>query len=239
MATRTGEHRCVSNEVLTGADFSGRAIGEFVSIGSRFQSCDFRDMRLKAAGFGDGPDTSEYVDCVFDGSRISAADGRARFVGCSFRGVDIRNWDHGATELIDCTFTGRLRKCVFYGVFKPPSGGPPRDNEFRDNDFSGADLIEVEFRWGVDLSRQRLPTGPDYISIPDTLAALAHVRRAVQDWPQPRRQHADDLLEIFDRGVALGQRQLFLRASEWVTDDGDAEFFQLLREAADPSRTHR
>jgi hypothetical protein len=230
VAATAGERRTIAGETVTGADYSGRGIGEFVSVGSRFESCDFRDMRLKAARFGSGPDTSQYVDCVFDGSRISAGYGMARFVRCSFRDVDVRKWNQDATELIGCTFTGRLQSCTFYGEHQPLSGGPPRTNEFHGNDFSGAELIKVEFRWGVDLTRQRLPEGPDYVYVPDAAATLAAVRKAAQDWPEPRRKRADDLLDTWERELSLGQRQLLLRASEWGTSEVDAEIVELLRQ---------
>jgi uncharacterized protein YjbI with pentapeptide repeats len=114
-AKRTGERLVIDQQSLVGADFSGQLLDEFVSVGSRFESCQFRGMRIDHAGFGSGPSQSKYVDCVFDGSRFRWASGDARFVRCSFRDVNLRSWDSSATELVGCTFTGRLRKSVFYG----------------------------------------------------------------------------------------------------------------------------
>ena len=41
-------------------------------------------------------------------------------------------------------------------------------NGFIGNDLSSADLVDVDFRGGIDLTKQILPSGPDYIYIADT-----------------------------------------------------------------------
>ncbi|MCW6005679.1 hypothetical protein K1W54_13985 [Micromonospora sp. CPCC 205371] len=137
--------------------------------------------------------------------------------------------------MIDCTFSGRLKKVVFYGrlggIYTMESG--QRLNEFRGNDFSGADLAQVEFRWGIDLSRQVLPTGSDYVYLPDSAATLARLRLVVDGWPEAdRRRRAVMMIEIFEREVTLGQTQALLRVSEWVRNEVDAEVVDLLRSDA-------
>lgn len=73
-------------------------------------------MRIEDAGFGDGADVSEYVECSFDGSRIQAvAPGRARFVRCSFRDVKLKGWLCWDAEFVDCVFTGRGDELRFFG----------------------------------------------------------------------------------------------------------------------------
>ncbi|WP_123603061.1 pentapeptide repeat-containing protein [Micromonospora sp. Llam0] len=232
MGDQTVDELVVDRQELTGVDFSGRRLQRIGVIGSRLRSCLFQKVRTENATLGSGPETSEYIDCVFDGARISHASGRARFVRCSFRDVILKDWNSTAFELVDCTFSGRLRNSVFYGhpdAVYVPSGEPPR-NEFHGNDFSAADLVRVEFRWGVDLSRQRLPDGPDYVYLPDLPVALARARGEVEGWPEgDRRRRARILLGVFDREVDLGQTQCLIRLSESVRRDGDVEFFDLLK----------
>jgi len=150
------------HEELDGSDFSGRHLDQFVSIGSRFQSCRFAKMRIDDGSFGAGRETSEYLDCTFDGSMIrSAVGGNYRFVRCSFRNIDLRDWFCFCVEVVDCVFTGTLRKVVFNGTVpkdQRKDAGRER-NRFEGNDFSGAVLIDVDFRTGIDLHRQKFPPG--------------------------------------------------------------------------------
>ncbi|MFI7603476.1 hypothetical protein [Actinoplanes sp. NPDC049681] len=113
------------------------------------------------------------------GRFIHLAEGR-QFVR-DIRDVDIRGLGDDHLELVDCVFTGKLRTTVFWDAAPQPEaekryqwalrlfareGRPePSDyrklarrpsNEFRGNDFSGAELIDVSFR-GIDLSQQRRP----------------------------------------------------------------------------------
>jgi hypothetical protein len=127
--------------------------------------------------------------------------GRARFDRCSFRNVDIREGYLFHVELVDCTFTGRLRKIIFSGTV------PRQDrqfglfgrwhNEFRGNDFSSAELIEVDFRNGIDLSKQRLPSGPDYLYLANAADALRQAQAEVRKWPDLNmRNGALGMIEI-------------------------------------------
>jgi hypothetical protein len=202
-------------------------------------------MHVAEATFGAGLDVSEYVECSFDGSRLAGGHwGRARFVRCSFREVRLRRFFGFDAEFVDCTFSGRAEAMVFHG--SPIDGpedvqaladavadllGPaeraalqaridrsePRTvNEFRGNDFSGMELVDVGFRRGIDLRAQILPVGADYVLVPDARAAVARARAGAGDHPRLRHVAED---------VEDGQEQLLLRASEW---EQDRDLFRLL-----------
>ncbi len=51
---------------------------------------------------------SEYIECSFDGLRFWHGGGFARFVRCSFRNINVRDWFCFGAEFIDCVFTGRF-----------------------------------------------------------------------------------------------------------------------------------
>ena len=95
-------------------------------------------------------------------------------------------------------------------------------NEFYRNDFSGADLVKADFRGGVDLTRQRLPTGGDYLYLPDAQAASERARSLL------RAQKADGLTakveffpgELMEREIGLGQHQAFMRKSDFASRKG-------------------
>jgi uncharacterized protein YjbI with pentapeptide repeats len=245
-----------------GADYSGRRLAKLTVRGSRFERCRFDRMRAKAVSFSAGFDETEYVDCSFDGVRFPwVLAGFSRFVRCSFRDADIKGFGDDYLELVDCVFTGKLRNSVFWGSAPQPTAekryqsdlkffareGRPEpagyrelarrpSNEFYGNDFSGAELIGVSFR-GIDLSRQRLPTGDGYLYLPDAEATIERALAMIGD-------RADGPgIESFLRGslgreLSFGQRQLLLREADFPKR---ANAFALLREAADtgPATSNR
>jgi uncharacterized protein YjbI with pentapeptide repeats len=180
--TLTDDQRVVLDHArLHGEDYSGRRLLQFASIGSQLHACSFDRTQIQSAAFGSGRETSEFVECSFDGAQIDMAPGGfSRFVRCSFQDVAIRNWICLTVEMIDCTFSGRLETAVF-------NGSVPEDkqamidrvsNEFRGNDFSAMDLIDVGFRTGIDLTKQVLPSGGDYLYLPRAALAVAHAKIA-------------------------------------------------------------
>lgn len=206
---------------LKDRDYSGRKLRKFTSIASRFERCRFDAARFDNFAFGSGHELSEYIDCSFDGARFDDyLGGFARFVRCSFKDVDIRDWQCHNTELIDCVFTGRLTECIFYGTVpeqKRPWVGREK-NEFRGNDFSGCDLVDVAFRTGIDLSLQRLPTGPEYLYLPDAAAAIERARTAVNEWHDAGlREEGLSLLIGLGFDIERGQHQDLLRAEDCYT----------------------
>lgn len=226
----------VRQEHLRGVDFSGRELAQFTAIGSRFEACRFDNAAIESASFGAGRDVSEYSDCTFNGARIHfGPGGHARFVRCSFHDTDLNEWFCFAVELVACTFSGTLRRSVFNGTVLPRQRAiVKRDhNEFVDNDFSATDLIDVAFRTGIDLTRQRLPSGPQYIWLPHAAASLHRARAhlaGVDD--RELRANATRLIKSLESDTAAGQHQLLLRPDNYrhlPRGVGDA-LFKLLRD---------
>ncbi|MFO0789514.1 MAG: hypothetical protein U0805_08650 [Pirellulales bacterium] len=203
---------------VQGTDYSQRELRKFTSIGSKLERCRFDNARIEDASFGSGLEMSEYIECSFDGVRIQHGGGFARFVRCSFRNIDFRSWLCFGAEFIDCVFTGRLKGCIFNGTLleqDQPYLGRVR-NEFHGNDFSGADLDDVAFRTGIDLTQQRLPCGPEYLYVSDAPRAVAEARSAAQLLAdQNLRMEVLKLLDSFNLGLEGGQRQFLLRKSNY------------------------
>lgn len=117
-------------------------------------------------------------------------------------------------------------------------------NEFHGNDFTDAELIGVDFRSGIDLTRQRLPTGQDYLYLP---AAEATVAQAVDRLAQHSADEASEraqrfLSNVLGRSLAEGQRQLLLREKDFQSRGVKPHItlaFEALRQAVatDPERT--
>jgi hypothetical protein len=262
VAGEQGNRLVVEHEQVVGVDYSAQGLTGLVGVGARFERCRFDGLRFQDVALGSGMELSQYVECSFDGAVLTGTAGYSRFVGCTFRDAEIRDLTAGYLELVDCVFTGRIRSTIFWGA--PPPGSAERftsnlaflkkqgrteppgyrtlalreSNEIHGNDFSGADLVGVDFRYGVDLTRQRLPTGPDYLYLPDAEAALHRALALLGDRP------ADDLTarverslrRMLDREVGTGQRQLLFRevdySSKGVLKPHARLMFDLLREAA-------
>ncbi len=183
-AAHSGDRLVLHAVQLTGADFSGRRLDDIsVANGSRLTRCNFERVRIVGGGLGGGRRPSTYVECTFDGSRLrSVIPGRATFISCSFRNVHFSDILFLEAEFIECTFSGRLESIVFSvdPVEKDVELGREK-NSYRDNDFSGASMVDVAFRGGIDLDKQRLPVGSDYLLIKNSdsviSCALEHVRR--------------------------------------------------------------
>jgi hypothetical protein len=253
---------------VTGRDFSGAKLEKFTSIGSRFENCRFEKMRIGDTSLGAGMALSEYLDCSFDGSRLRHGSGYCRFVRCSFRKVELRDWQSEYVELVDCVISGKVRSTTFWG--RPPEEkararyesnlrwlereglpipGGYRElalrevNEFHGNDFTDAELIDVEFRNGIDLARQRLPTGDDYLYLPAAEATVAQAAARLAQHPADEvSERAQRFLRnVLGRSLAEGQQQLLLREKDFQARGVKPHIeiaFEALRQAAarDPER---
>jgi hypothetical protein len=120
--------------------------------------------------------------------------------------------------MIDCAFPETtVRASVFHGISRAvQEGSAGRErNEFIGNDFSSADLVDVDFRGGIDLEKQVLPTGSDYIYIADTqIAARISSACATELDPQlPDTKRAQSIQRLMEFYHSNGQKQQLLRFS--------------------------
>jgi len=209
-----GPRVSLEHQQVTRGEFSGQADGYFGAVGCTFDDCNFSNMKLRQFTFAGGTEPTRYRRCRFDGSRIQhVIAGLARFESCSFLDVDINRLFSHAAEFVDCVFSGVLRSSVFFGrVFETCREDTSRVvNEFRGNDFSAMRFIDVDFRQGVDLAKQRLPGGDDYLYLQDAASKLTTLRQKYLQQPaSPRRTEVFQALELLEDEVRDGQADLFL-----------------------------
>jgi hypothetical protein len=205
----------VEGKRLVNEDFSEKDLKYFCTIRSHFLRCSFREIQIEDASWGGGKRQSEYVECCFDGAKFrSAVPGSARFVRCTFRDVRIYEFYADRVELVDCVFSGRIdggylngtREGTRFRFFER------RKNEICGNDFSQCDLRDFAFRTGVDLTRQKLPGGPQYLYLEDAGQALEKSRTVVASWEEREiRRLATVLLDSVEMDLKAGQKQQFFR----------------------------
>jgi Pentapeptide repeats (8 copies) len=200
---------------LENADFSNRRVRDLAVVNATLIRCDFSRTRVTGGVLGAGYETSEYLECVFDGCHLSnVLPGRATFINCSFRDVSIRKLQFQDAQFIDCVFTGLLESVTFSAVPLSTDRLGRSRNTYRGNDFSGAWLSGTVFRGGIDLTLQRLPDDPDHVLVRDAAVVLPKVREQVARWPERRlRDEADASLWMMENDVATGQRDLLVSRS--------------------------
>jgi hypothetical protein len=130
-----------------------------------------------------------------------------------------------AAEFINCTFSGVVKSSVFFGKVTGnySEDTQRRTNEFLNNDFADVQFVDVGFRRGIDLSRQRLPSGSEYVYLRDAAKALLELRnRYVQATHSLRRESVFAFLRLREEGLEDGQTQLFLCKSSEANRDAGA-----------------
>lgn len=204
-----------SAQTLTQESFAGQSPNSFVAIGCSFVRCDFSRMRPRKMIFASGAVPTTYADCCFDEMSLSQSlVGPARFERCSFERVNIRGLSCDAAEFVECTFSGKLQRAYFNGTPSEEWRGVLHraKNQFVHNDFSRAALTDVEFRTGIDLTAQKLPSDERlYIYGARPREALQRLReRFLTSKDLEARRQVFSVIGIYEQLVAAGQEQLFI-----------------------------
>jgi hypothetical protein len=195
----------INRETRSGEQFRELMLDGLSIIESSLRNCAFENIRVRSASLGEGVRQSLYEDCVFKRCKLAfGAIGNARLVRCRFESCRLDNLLATELELIGCAFPNTvIKKGVFHGRVADASQLKPRrvTNEFVDNDFSDADLVDVDFRGGIDLNRQKFPTGDEYLFVRDTCKALAiakELRSSITDQDEIKRsQMLTSLLDFY------------------------------------------
>jgi uncharacterized protein YjbI with pentapeptide repeats len=206
----------IAHETLNGNSYTALTLDALTVVDSTLRKSVFRDVQSRSVCFGGGRTQSLFEDCTFVNCRFSFGSvGNVRLVRCRFESCEFENMFATDLEVIECSFSQTLiKKGVFHGRVPEPSQlTPPRTaNEFRSNDFSEANLIDVDFRGGIDLTCQRLPSGPEYLFVPDTCVARAIANQlgsSISDPAEMKRcQSLTNLLEFY---CSSGQKTQLIR----------------------------
>lgn len=157
---------------LTGARFDAMHV-----VSPYMRDCVFEDVRVDHfAAVGHRGVPLEFVNCIFKNCDITAnLVTNSSFESVTFSGGWLRGWRCLGSSFINCAFSCQV---VSGFVDASPYAGSQRANVSR-NDFSDADLCDFEFRGGVDLTQQRLPTAPPYRVVWDCRGLLDYLSTKV------------------------------------------------------------
>ena len=193
--------------VVVDCDLSRQWIPRLSVSGTLFERCDF--SRSQVVGVLGVRPWATYRDCTFVRTDLrGASPSLARFERCTFDHAKLDKWFATSAEFVDCRFSGSLRSMRFAGSVWPAEVAQKlgsRHLEFVGNDFSEAELTDVDFVGGVDIGAQRWPSSPDYAIIEDLAAGLAAAEQEIARWPEGKER--SDALEMLRwmRGVYAGQ----------------------------------
>jgi uncharacterized protein YjbI with pentapeptide repeats len=208
---------------------------ELLVDGATFDRVTFDGVEVDRGDLGVADGTT-YRDCLFERCFLAEVDpGLARFDTCRFIHCTLDGWFANGAEFVGCTFDGSsIRDATFFGrPFECGDATRRKVNEFRDNDFSRADLTGTRFD-GVDLLRQRLPSGKEVLD--DAAARLEAASKAIRTWPEDRQRAAAAVLAMLVRPDET-PKQLVLDPSRFTdpaVSDVAADVFQLLRRRGRP-----
>jgi uncharacterized protein YjbI with pentapeptide repeats len=208
----------IASETRTDQRFEKVRLDAISIHASRLIRCVFMDVHAKSVNLGGGLFQSTYTDCIFeDCDFVFGAVGNARFSRCRFNRCRLSHIFGTRLEMLDCSFPEtRIEQAVFHGasLASVPGEVKRERNEFSGNDFSAADLVDVSFRGGIDLTKQALPTGRDYIFVADMGRASIVAQEISELNPgssdAKRAQLIQRMLEFLS---SSGQRQTLLRLS--------------------------
>ncbi|WP_185711331.1 pentapeptide repeat-containing protein [Arachnia propionica] len=205
-----------AGETVTGEDWPKHKLGR-IGSSAILENCNFEGTSAKQVILGGAGWTAEFRNCSFDNTRLKYIIGEAKFINCTFRNARLTEFRVNPLTLINCDFSGALLlRCQFWGAPTPhdlkdrPSLNPV--NEVHGNDFSTATFDDSDFRGGVNLTLQQLPTGQDYAISLDGNAALQRATALVDSWGPEREEdqtRARSWINIWQRGIDRGQNHLF------------------------------
>lgn len=204
----------LKNTHFENEDFSGRNFENFCSESCNFIRCKFENMNVKKMCFGAAGEPSIYTECSFDRSTFSGITREnAKFIRCSFDHTDLSQFDFYETEFLDCIFSGKLYAISFYG-HKFTVERSHVVNEFLNNDFSQSSFQYVQFKMGINLSKQKLPISSQYIYIADGSKLIQELRSEMNNLDKKLRIGVMLWLEIYEEHLKRGQKQFFLKSDE-------------------------
>ena len=179
----------IKRATLRGVDFRKARFDRFGLSSCLFLACDFRGVRFDRRYqplFAAQP-RSVFRDCRFENAdlrRVKPA--YARFERCTFDDAQLDGWRAETAEFIGCRFAGPLRNVWFFGRTTGAAADhldPPRErNDFDANDLRDAELEDVLFTRGIDLSRQRLPLSERFARLDRLQRRIARARAEVDRW---------------------------------------------------------
>lgn len=219
-----------SNIIFRNVDFTGSFLNSNIrDNGGFYRNVEFINCNLKSTSFS----LPVIQDCVFKNCKIDEVqfDG-SRLENVVFIGELRSAWFNGHSIYCNKPVLGILKK------FDPKN----YPNKMQNVDFSRAELTDVTFSHGVDLSQCIFPVGSQYIYISNQSRIYQELKRQIGvDNEIDEKAKALRLLDnVFFKELKLGQNQNLLNTEYklWKDDPLSQKIFTLIRELQQNEHNH-
>jgi len=157
--------------------------------GNIFRRCVFVNCNFKMSGIGDRG--SGYQNCIFNKCNFQRAVFiRAEFVNTDFINCRLKGIDFNASSFENCKFVGLLDDVWFRGTFPSKLDiedfGQPKINKMLNVSFENADLRDLTFSDGCDLSTVTLKNNGKYFRYDRWLKRLQFLGKEIAYWEDER-----------------------------------------------------
>jgi len=207
--------------------FQRTHLAPVLAYGCEFRNCRFVDCDLTGAVLGGkvGRDSGRIIDTEFRGGKfVEVVFSFPVITGCLF-GCDIIRVDFDGSQLTDCRFMGKLDKVFFRRrtVDGVRFSRTIPENKMENVDFSEADLLDVDFRGGVDLTKCIFPSKPGTFLVLDGPRVFAKVRKEiVSSWNGEDRRIGLGYTDYLMDDIKEGQRHFLVDEEHFVESWGES-----------------
>ncbi len=206
-------------------NYANRKLASIWLVNAKVEGCIFENLNVNNVVLGGGKKESFLENCRFINSKLNIVSGFATLINCSFENVTIGEMFALKMQFINCKFSGKLQKVVFDAeVPKSYQALIGRDkNIFEGNDLSEAFFDDVDFRGGIDFSKQIMPKNDDYLYIYNPeIINLAKIRLQEVN----NKNYADELfvwINGAEYDLKRGQNHFFIKLSDWTKKQEEKE----------------
>jgi len=203
----------------------------------KFIAVDFYKSDLRNAGVGIHGSTYLHVNFQ-DVNFFSASFIRPQFTDCDFSDARLRGIDFFVSNFVNCKFRGKLEHVWFRKYYPLRSDeqtfGKAVPNEMHNVDFSEAELWDVMYTGGLDLTQVILPQDGSHILLHHFDVALIKIQEILDtlSWSEEDKKRAmittrSFLVHAKNQPMwILNKKEIFARFGEQV----GKEFITLLKE---------
>lgn len=181
--------------------FVGTDFEDVSDHGNMFVNCVFNRCKFNLAvlGYkGSKYRNCTFRECDFQGSSFV----RPEFTDTDFLSCRLKGVDFNASSFENCKFEGLLEEVWFRGTFptelQVQEFGQPRINKMVDVSFENAELVDLTFSDGCDLSSVKLEKGETYLRFDMWNKRLVFLASEVEAWPDERqRRTAESFIKVY------------------------------------------
>lgn len=208
-------HSNFSESIFKECEFINCLFTETSFKDTRFWACQFENCNFKRTTFNEasmairvGKKLGSFINCTFTEARFRKTNyGFPLFQDCIFTNCDLLQVDFNGSRFVRAKFIGLLDDVRFRGIgldtapsilpwlkINPSDYKNPMDNV----DFSGAELVAVDFCYNIDLSRCTWPNDRStFILIDNHFNFFKYLKTEFENWSEEDKRIAIGIIDLY------------------------------------------